>query len=99
MLISEYQISRIVSVILFYLLYKYIGIRGDWIFFYCGILIPIINVFIFKYQIYKDFPLEIYLYIIYVFLGIFFSLNAVVVYAGLGYLVPRVFFYFKAKDK
>ena len=99
MLSSEYQISRIISVVLFYLLYEYIGIRGDWIYFYCGLFIPIINIFIFNNQIYKDFPWEIYLYFIYVFLGMFFNLNVVVVYAGLGYLAPRVFFYFKVKDK
>lgn len=83
----------------FILLTNYIGIRGDIIYFCFGSLIPLINVFILENEIYSDFPWEIYIYFVYLAMGIFMTLNTVIVYLGLGYILPRLYFYFKAKDE
>ena len=91
----RYRLSNIIFMIMFYTLYEYNGIKSDWVYFYCGFFIPVINMFIFKGKLYKNFPWEVYIYLIYISSGVFFHLNGTAIYGGLGYLLSRVFFYFK----
>lgn len=69
------------------------------VFCICGLLMPIIEVAIFKDDFFTSFPWELYLAFAYLALGLFFEFDEVLTYLVFGYAISRLIIYFKVRPK
>lgn len=65
--------------------------------FICGLVLPLIEVTIFKDAFYTSFPWEIYLALSYLTASLFYNFDEASIYIVLGYVLSRLIIYFKVK--
>ena len=92
----NYQITKIILIIIFWSLH---GVIPEiWVFFICGLSLPVIELLIYKSEYNNHFPWELYLFYAYAFYGIFFPIETHFIFLGLGYMLARITVYFKLKS-
>lgn len=65
--------------------------------FICGLVLPLIEVCLFKGAFYTSFPWEIYLALSYLTASLFYKFDEASVYMVLGYILSRLIIYFQVK--